>query len=138
MQAGYPHGHPGEPHITRQPLPPLDDLDKGLQTMSFHNLSPQAKKKGLKKAREVKKGRAQLKHCLKNGRHDLQDVFRDKKIFDLACNMKLVELIGSLPGMGKLSAEKLQEKLGISLTKKTGGLGKNQKQKLFDYFGIDP
>lgn len=107
--------------------------------MSFHNLSPQARQKGLKKAREMKKGRAQLKLCLKNGRNDLQDVFCDKKIFELACNMKLVELISSLPGMGKLSAEKLlQEKLGISLSKKTGGLGKKQKQKLFDYFGIDP
>ncbi|MDZ7839187.1 MAG: hypothetical protein U5N58_15455 [Actinomycetota bacterium] len=51
--------------------------------------------------------------------------------------MKAIELVSALPGIGRVRAENiLTEELKINLSKKIGGLGKNQKQRFYNYFGI--
>jgi hypothetical protein len=105
--------------------------------MVNRKLSSKSRQKGLIRAREVRKRRAELKERLKKGKVNLGSIFTDKNIFEYAANMKLVELIGSLPGVGSVRAESiLVNELGISLSKKVGGMGRKQKIRFFNYFKI--
>ncbi|MGM0364934.1 MAG: integration host factor, actinobacterial type [Actinomycetota bacterium] len=105
--------------------------------MSFKNLSKESREKALVKARQIRKSRAELKKSLKKGRTDLKSIFFDERIFKQIANMKLVELVSSLPGMGRERAERiLVQELGISLSKRAGGLGKKQRQRFLNYFKI--
>lgn len=46
--------------------------------------------------------------------------------------MKVVAVLESLPGVGKVKARRLMEEIGISETRRLQGLGDNQRKRLFD------
>ena len=46
--------------------------------------------------------------------------------------MKVVSVLESLPGVGKVKARRLMEDIGISESRRLQGLGDNQRKKLFD------
>ena len=46
--------------------------------------------------------------------------------------MKVVAVLESLPGLGKVKARRLMEEVGISEARRIQGLGDNQRKKLFD------
>jgi len=106
--------------------------------MVYRQLSIKSRQKGLTRARETRKVRAEIKKSLKQGRVNLKDVLLNKKIFDKIASMRLVELVSSLPGIGRVRAERiLAQELNISLSKRVGGMGSKQKLKFYNYFNID-
>ena len=46
--------------------------------------------------------------------------------------MKVVSVLESLPGVGKVKARRLMEDIGISESRRLQGLGDNQRKKLFE------
>ena len=60
------------------------------------------------------------------------DEFFEKYI----ANMKLIELVSSLPGYGKKSSGKILAKLKISSCKTIKGLGQKQHASFIEYFNI--
>lgn len=46
--------------------------------------------------------------------------------------MKVVAVLESLPGVGKVKARRLMEEIGISDARRVQGLGENQRKKLFE------
>lgn len=105
--------------------------------MALNNLSDTDRRKGLKAALEVRKKRAEIKGLLKKGKTEIRSLFRDKKLFEkYIINMKVIDLVSSLPGNGKVNALKILKDLKISPNKKVGGLGKNQKQNFHRFFNI--
>lgn len=105
--------------------------------MSLTGLSDEARKKGLEKARLVRKKRSDIKNQLKKGDTSLTALFKDRELFEeYIAGMKVLSIISSLPGNGKLHAAKLLEELKISPHKKMGGLGRNQKANFFEHFNI--
>lgn len=46
--------------------------------------------------------------------------------------MKVLAVLESLPGLGKVKARRLMEEVGISETRRVQGLGANQRQALFE------
>jgi len=50
--------------------------------------------------------------------------------------MKIIDLVCSLPKIGRVNAEKILRRLKISTRKKVGGLGKKQKVIFYKYFDI--
>ena len=106
--------------------------------MPGKNLNEDDRKKGLLKSKEIRKKRAGIKNLLKKGELELNQVFRDNKMSGYIVNMKVIDLISALPGIGKVKAKRiLANELNISLNKKIRGLGKNQKEKFSNYFNID-
>src|SRR3989304_7634418 len=100
--------------------------------MASNNLSDSDRKKGLKAALQVRKKRAEIKGLLKKGKTDIQLLFKDVKLFEkYIINMKVVDLVGALPGNGRVNALKVLKDLKISPNKKVGGLGKNQKNNFY-------
>ncbi len=49
--------------------------------------------------------------------------------------MKVLSVLESLPGLGKVKARRLMEEVGISETRRIQGLGDKQRAKLFELLG---
>lgn len=105
--------------------------------MALKNLSDKDRKKGLEKALQVRKKRAEIKDLLKKGKLDIRSLFKDGKLFKkYVINMKVINLVSAIPGNGRVNALKILKDLKISPNKKVGGLGKNQKNSFYKFFNI--
>ena len=53
---------------------------------------------------------------------------------DIIGKMKVVAVLESLPGVGKVKARRTMEEIGISDTRRVRGLGAQQRESLFRAF----
>ncbi len=97
--------------------------------MALPKLSEAQRKEALKKALDVRKKRAKLREDLKSGRMKLADVLRNADD-PVVGRMKVQSLLESLPGLGKVRAQKAMDEIGISSTRRVQGLGAKQKEAL--------
>ena len=88
----------------------------------------------LARAGEAKRIRAEIKHLLKTGSLTFSDVLDRAADDSLVANTKVKVIIASMPGMGKVSTEKLVEEIGIADGRTLRGLGKNQREQLLERF----
>ena len=51
---------------------------------------------------------------------------------EVVAKMKVVAVLESLPGLGKVKARRLMEEIGISETRRVQGLGDKQRRSLFE------
>jgi len=100
--------------------------------MPLPTLSPEDRKAALAKAAEARRKRAELKAELKSGKRNLKDVLA--KSDDTVGKMKVANVLESLPGVGKVRARKLMEKLDISASRRIRGLGAKQRESLLAEF----
>jgi hypothetical protein len=84
----------------------------------------------LEKAARVRKERAEVKNRLKRGTTTLHAVLRDAAEDDALANMKVLALVQSMPGVGKVRAPQIMERLGIAEGRRVRGLGPNQRTAL--------
>ena len=101
--------------------------------MPLPTLTEEQRKEALAKAAEARKQRAQIKGELKSGRLTLADLLA-KSGDDIVGKMKVSTVLESLPGVGKVRARKLMEKLDISASRRVRGLGAKQRSALLDEF----
>jgi hypothetical protein len=101
--------------------------------MPLPTLTEEQRREALAKAAEARKKRAELKGQLKNGRMNLQDVL-DRRDDEVVGKMKVSAVLESLPGVGKVRARKLMERLDISASRRVRGLGAKQKEALLVEF----
>jgi hypothetical protein len=101
--------------------------------MPLPTLTPEQRREALAKAAEARKKRAELKERLKNGRLALKDVL-GMRGDDIVGKMKVSAVLESLPGVGKVRARKLMERLDISASRRVRGLGAKQKAALLGEF----
>jgi hypothetical protein len=101
--------------------------------MPLPTLTEEQRKQALAKAAEARKARAELKAQLKAEKMSLQDVLA-KQSDDIVGKMKVSAVLESLPGVGKVRARKLMERLDISATRRIRGLGAKQKDALLAEF----
>lgn len=89
-------------------------------------------------ARFIRKKRSGVKRALKKGDLNLKKLLNDNELYkEIISNMKVFELLKSLPKTGSVSADKILKKLKINRCKKMGGLGKSQKKNFLNYFNIE-
>lgn len=101
--------------------------------MPLPTLTEEQRREALAKAAEARKQRAQLKGKLKNGQMSLREVL-DRRDDEYAGKMKVSAVLESLPGVGKVRARKLMERLDISASRRVRGLGAKQKEALLGEF----
>ena len=102
--------------------------------MALPELTPEQRAQALAKAAEARKKRAELKGELKSGKRTLSDVLK-KSDDDTVGKMKVSNVLESLPGVGKVRAQKIMEELDISTSRRVRGLGAKQREQLLDKFG---
>lgn len=106
--------------------------------MSFPHISKEKRDAGLKKARHYKSQRAQIKQSIKKGLAGFNLFFIEGNCYnDLIANMKLMDMIKSIPGVGDIKARKIMKTLCISVRKTIKGLSKKQKENFKKYFKIN-
>jgi len=103
--------------------------------MALPTLTPEQREQALKKAAEARKKRAEVKGELKSGKRTLADLLRRADNNDTLGKMKVSTVLESLPGVGKVRAQKIMEELDISATRRLRGLGSKQREQLLDRFG---
>jgi outer membrane protein TolC len=96
-------------------------------------LTEEQRRQALAKAAEARKARAELKGQLKTERMSLRDVL-SKQGDDVVGKMKVSSVLEALPGVGKVRARKIMERLDISATRRVRGLGAKQKDALLSEF----
>jgi excinuclease UvrABC nuclease subunit len=102
--------------------------------MPLPTLTEEQRKEALAKAAEARKARAELKAELKAEKVTLKDIL-SKQGDDIVGKMKVSAVLEALPGVGKVRARKIMEKLDISATRRVRGLGAKQKDALLAEFG---
>jgi hypothetical protein len=101
--------------------------------MPLPTLTEEQRRAALAKAAEARRLRAELKDRLKKGEMGLREVL-SKAADDIVGKMKVSSVLESLPGVGKVKARKLMEKLEISTSRRVRGLGAKQRDSLLDEF----
>jgi len=95
-------------------------------------LTDEQRKQALEKAAEARRKRAVLKGQLKSGKLTLTDVLARSD--DTVGKMKVSTVLESLPGVGKVRARKIMEKLDISTSRRVRGLGAKQRESVLAEF----
>jgi hypothetical protein len=102
--------------------------------MPLPTLTPEQRQQALEKAAEARRKRAELKSQLKSGNVSLATVLA-KDSDETVGKMKVSSVLESMPGVGKVRARKIMEKLDISASRRVRGLGSKQKDALLAEFG---
>ena len=99
------------------------------------SLSPDQRQAALAKAAAARRQRAELKEKLKMGSTSLKELLEQADRDEVVGKMKVLAVLESLPGLGKVKARRLMEDVGISETRRIQGLGEKQRSKLFELLG---
>jgi hypothetical protein len=105
--------------VTRVALPPL---------------TPEQRAAALEKAASARRARAELKVRLKSSGTSLGDVLSDGETDEVIGKMKVVAVLEAMPGVGKVRAQKIMERLEISPSRRVRGLGSKQREALVREF----
>ena len=99
------------------------------------NLTTQERRDALKAAVAARRIRAAFKEEIKVGKKSWKDAFsaQDESIK----KMRVRELIESLPGVGEVRAKNILERAGISPTRRVGGVGRSQYEKLLELMKVN-
>lgn len=98
------------------------------------SLSPDQRQAALAKAAEARRLRAELKEKLKMGATSLPELFSLAGTDEIVGKMKVLSVLESLPGVGKVRARRLMDEIGISETRRLRGLGTQQRTALLQSF----
>lgn len=102
--------------------------------MALPPLTDEQRAAALAKAAEARKARAQLKVRLKHSGASLADVLESGEQDEVVGKMKVSAVLEAMPGVGKVRAQKIMERLGISPSRRVRGLGSHQRAALVREF----
>jgi hypothetical protein len=97
-------------------------------------LTPEQRQAALAKAAEARRARAELKEKLKMGSVKLPELFSQADTNDVVAKTKVLAVLESLPGVGKVKARRTMEEIGIADSRTLKGLGSQQRKALLEAF----
>jgi len=97
-------------------------------------LTPEQRAAALEKAAAARRARAALKVRLKSSGTSLDEVLADGETDEVIGKMKVVAVLEAMPGVGKVRAQKIMERLEISPSRRVRGLGVKQREALVREF----
>ncbi len=103
--------------------------------MALPPLTPEQRQAALEKAAASRRERAEVKNRLKNSGASIAEVLEEGQDNEVIGKMRVVDLLQSLPGLGKVRARQTMERLGIAESRRVRGLGTKQVAALEREFG---
>ncbi|MGH2600196.1 MAG: integration host factor, actinobacterial type [Dehalococcoidia bacterium] len=103
--------------------------------MPLPSLSPEQRAAALEKAAAARKARAELKDKLKQGETTLAEVLKRADAEEVIGKLKVASVLEALPGIGKVRAGQIMERLQIADSRRLRGLGEHQRRLLLEEFG---
>ena len=98
--------------------------------MALPPLTAEDRAAALQKGQAARRYRAEVKSRVRSGATTPAAVLRDAEADEVLAKMKVFELVTSVPGVGKVRAQQIMTRLGISDDRRLRGLGTNQRQAL--------
>jgi hypothetical protein len=102
------------------------------------SLTPEQRRRALEKAAAARRVRAEVKEKLKIGSLTLEELLeqadRAGDPGEMLAKLKVVSVLESLPGVGKVRARRIMDELEISESRRVRGLGANQRRALLARF----
>jgi hypothetical protein len=89
-------------------------------------LTPEQRQAALDKAAASRRERAEVKNRLKHSGATITEVLRDGESNEVIGKMRVLDLLQSMPGLGKVRARQVMERLGIAESRRVRGLGSKQ------------
>jgi hypothetical protein len=105
--------------------------------VALPQLTEEQRAAALEKAAAARRARAELKERLKRGGTNLQEVLAKSDSDDILGKMKVSALLEALPGVGKVRAQQIMERLEIATSRRLRGLGDRQRKALLSEFGTE-
>ena len=103
--------------------------------MALPKLTPEQRQAALEKAAQARQVRAEIKRRLKTSGASLADVIAESRANEVVAKLKVVDLLQAIPGVGKVRAQEIMQRIGIADSRRLRGLGVNQIQALLREFG---
>jgi hypothetical protein len=97
-------------------------------------LTDEQRQAALEKAAEARRVRAEIKNRLKIGSLSLPELLAEADQNDTVAKIKVLAVLESLPGVGKVTARRKLDELGIAESRRLSGLGSQQRQSLVEAF----
>ena len=94
--------------------------------MALPPLTPEQRQAALEKAAASRRERAEVKNRLKHSGASIAEVLEEGQHNDVIGKMRVSDLLQSLPGLGKVRAGQVMERLRISESRRVRGLGAKQ------------
>ena len=98
-------------------------------------LPPEQGQAAVAKAAEAGRARAIVKDKLKTGELVFSQVLELAGTDELVAGIKVLAILESLPGVGKVKARRAMTEIGIADTRRLRGLGDQQRKALLAAFG---
>lgn len=112
-------------------------VSKGSEScMPLPTLTPEQRAAALLKAAAARAERAEVKARLKRSTASILEVINEGKVNDAIGKMKVLALLESMPGVGKVKAQALMGQIGIAMSRRIRGLGANQIEAIKREFGF--
>ena len=96
-------------------------------------LTPEQRTAALAKAAEARAARAEIKARLKMGSMTLSEALASDD--NNVGKLKVVSMLESLPGVGKVKARRVMDEIGIADNRRVQGLGTQQRAALLQQLG---
>ena len=98
------------------------------------SLTPEQRQAALAKAAEARRARAEIKERLKMGSITLPELLEQAETDNMVAGIKVLAVLESLPGVGKVKARRTMDEVGIADTRRIRGLGDQQRKALLAAF----
>ena len=105
--------------------------------MVLPELTPEQRQAALAKAAASRRERAEVKNRLKHSGGSILDVLHEGQVNEVVGKMRVIDLLQSVPGLGKVRARQLMERLNIAESRRVRGLGAKQVAALEREFSAD-
>jgi hypothetical protein len=102
--------------------------------VALPTLTPEQRQAALDKAAASRRERAEVKNRLKHSGASLREVIEAGQANEVIGKMKVLDLIQAMPGIGKVRARQIMEKVKISESRRVRGLGSKQAAALVAEF----
>lgn len=94
--------------------------------MALPPLTPEQRQAALEKAAAARRERAEVKNRLKNSGASISEILQQGQVNEVVGKMKVLDLLQAVPGLGKVRARQLMERLAIAESRRVRGLGAKQ------------
>ncbi len=98
-------------------------------------LTDEQRTAALAKAAIARRVRAEVKARLKMGTVTLPELLEQADNDPILAKIKVLAVLESLPGVGKVSARRTMDDIGIADSRRLAGLGDRQRAELLKAFG---
>lgn len=102
--------------------------------MALPKLTPEQRQDALDKAAVARQQRADVKARLKASTATLTEVIHASRVDDVLAKLRVVDLLQAMPGIGRIRAREIMQRLNIAESRRLRGLGSNQVTALLAEF----